>query len=170
MGDTGAAFTAFEGLALAVAQRVHCRLRANPARWCNNAQYSLLVTDHDSPRPSLLRAQMDTDTFGDHDEEHSWLPRTPSATNLGLNLGNYFEKVAAKREDAMLSGLTLLDTFETFFDARIDLLERQLKKQREKLQTRATLLAKERREKLKTSAGEYDREIQKFKLKVCVLF
>lgn len=109
---------------------------------------------------------MDTDTFGDHEEEHSWLPRTPSATNLGLNLGNYFDK--AKREDAMLSGLTLLDTFETFFDARIDLLERQLKKQREKIQTKAAFLAKERRDKLKTSAEEYDREIQKFKLKVCL--
>ena len=93
------------------------------------------------------------------------LTRTPSATNI-LNLGGYFDKFAAGREDSLLSGLTLLDTVETFFDARIDLFERQLKKQRERIQTRATLLARENREKLKTTTEEYDRELQKFKLKV----
>lgn len=94
------------------------------------------------------------------------LSRTPSANSI-LNLGGYFEKFAAGREDGLLSGLTLLDTVETFFDARLDLFERQLKKQRERIQTRATLLARENREKLKTTTEEYDRELQKFKLKVC---
>lgn len=114
------------------------------------------------------------ETDGEHDgyteEESSWLPRTPSATML--NLGNYFDKAfsPSAREDALLSGLTLLDTVETFFDARLDLWERQLKKQREKIQTRATLLAKERRDKFKTSAEEYDKEMQKFKLKVRSLY
>lgn len=108
----------------------------------------------------------ENDAF-DNEEEHSWLPRTPSASSvIGLNFSTYFDKVNAKREDALLNGLTLLDTVDTFFDARIDLFERQLKKQRERIQTRATLLAKERREKLRTSAEEYDRELQKFKLKV----
>lgn len=55
---------------------------------------------------------------------------------------------------------------ETFFDARLDLFERQLKKQRDRIQTRATLLAKERRDKLKTTTEEYDKELQKFKIKV----
>lgn len=114
--------------------------------------------------------EFETDAYVDNDEEHTWLPRTPSATSLvGLNIGSYFDKVNAKGEDTFLGGLTLLDTMETFFDARIDLFERQLKKQRERIQTRATLLAKERREKLKTSAEEYDKELQKFKLKVFIV-
>ena len=118
-----------------------------------------------------LHPELDADPYADNEDEQepSWLPRTPSAGSLAnLNIGSYFEKVSARREESLLSGLTLLDTVETFFDTRIDLIERQLKKQRERIQTRATLLAKERSDKLKTSAEEYDRELQKFKLKVCV--
>lgn len=115
-------------------------------------------------------SELDIDAYVDNEEDSSWLPRTPSSGSLGgLDFGSYFEKVNAKREDVILSGLTLLDTVETFFDARIDLFERQLKKQRDRIQTRATLLAKERREKLKTSAEDYDKELQKFKLKVRLL-
>jgi hypothetical protein len=103
----------------------------------------------------------DDDGYNDLETSGTPLSRPP---NL-LNLGGYFEKITASREDALLSGLTLLDTMETFFDARIDLFERQLRKQRERIQARATLLARENREKLKTTTEEYDRELQKFKLK-----
>lgn len=117
--------------------------------------------------PKQEDVELENDAYPDHDEETSWLPRTPSTTSiLNLNLGGYFDKINATREDTILSGLTLLDTVETYFDARLDLFERQLKKQKDRIQTRATLLAKERREKLKSSAEEYDKELQKFKLKV----
>lgn len=118
-----------------------------------------------SRQPEHIETDGENDPYN-MEEEHSWLPRTPSATVL--NLGNYFDKkFNANREDSLLSGLTLLDTMETFFDARLDLFERQLKKQRDRIQTRATLLAKERRDKLKTTTEEYDKELQKFKFKVC---
>jgi hypothetical protein len=119
--------------------------------------------------PKQEQVELENDAYPDHEEEGSWLPRTPSANSiLNLNLGSYFDRIKATREDTILSGLTLLDTMETFFDARLDLFERQLKKQKDRIQTRATLLAKERREKLKSSAGEYDKELQKFKLKVVI--
>ena len=63
------------------------------------------------------------------------------------------------------------DTIETFFDSRMDLLERQLKKHSERLKTRA-----EEAFKLKTPSGDIfaakdlEREVQKFKLKVCIIF
>lgn len=107
---------------------------------------------------SLDTPPVDEDDYKDDGSSSTPLTRTPSATNI-LNLGGYFDKFAAGREDSLLSGLTLLDTVETFFDARIDLFERQLKKQRERIQTRATLLARENREKLKTTTEEYDREL-----------
>ena len=114
--------------------------------------------------PKQEPVELENDAYPDHEEETSWLPRTPStASILNLNLGSYFDKINATREDTVLSGLTLLDTVETYFDARLDLFERQLKKQKDRIQTRATLLAKERREKLKSSAEEYDKELQKFK-------
>jgi hypothetical protein len=61
----------------------------------------------------------------------------------------------------------LQDTFETFFDARIDLIQRTLTKHSDRLKVRA----EEAMNKMKTPAGEdlaenLDREMQKFKLKV----
>ena len=57
---------------------------------------------------------------------------------------------------------------ETFFDARIDLIQRTLTKHSDRLKIRA----EEAMNKMKTPAGEdlaenLDREMQKFKLKVC---
>ena len=62
----------------------------------------------------------------------------------------------------------LVDTVETFFDARIDLIQRTLTKHSDRLKIRA----EEAMNKMKTPAGEdiaenLDREMQKFKLKVC---
>ena len=61
----------------------------------------------------------------------------------------------------------LVDTVETFFDARIDLIQRALTKHSDRLKIRA----EEAMNKMKTPAGEdiaenLDREMQKFKLKV----
>jgi len=57
---------------------------------------------------------------------------------------------------------------ETFFDARIDLIQRTLTKHSDRLKVRA----EEAMNKMKAPAGEdlaenLDREMQKFKLKVC---
>jgi len=62
-----------------------------------------------------------------------------------------------------------IDTMETFFDARIDLIQRTLTKHSDRLKIRA----EEAMNKMKTPAGEdlaenLDREMQKFKLKVCM--
>jgi hypothetical protein len=92
--------------------------------------------------------------------------QTPSGSVL--NLGSYFslsfEKVL--NDDTLINdwvGLTLLDTMETFFDARIDLFERKIKQQKDRIQSRAAALAKA---KIRTNAEELDKEVQKFKLKV----
>ncbi|GJJ11729.1 hypothetical protein Clacol_005967 [Clathrus columnatus] len=61
-----------------------------------------------------------------------------------------------------------VDTIETYFDSRIDLLERHLKKQGDKLKIRA----EEALKRTKTPMGEFrysvdlEKELQKFKLKV----
>jgi len=62
-----------------------------------------------------------------------------------------------------------LDTVETFFDARIDLIQRALTKHSDRLKFRAEVAMN----RMKTPAGEdiaenLDREMQKFKLKVCI--
>lgn len=57
------------------------------------------------------------------------------------------------------------DTMETFFDSRIDLLQRQLSKQTEKLKLRAEGVIKAR--KVRTPGGEdIDREVRRLKLGV----
>lgn len=60
------------------------------------------------------------------------------------------------------------DTLETYWDSRMDLLERRLKSQREKLKVRAN----EQLAKMKTPTGEFqyskdiENEVKKFKVKV----
>lgn len=67
------------------------------------------------------------------------------------------------------SSWNIPDTVETFFDSRMDLLERRLKKQTDKLKMRA-----EEAFKFKAPSGDIfvakdlDREVQKFKLKVII--
>ena len=61
-----------------------------------------------------------------------------------------------------------VDTVETFFDARIDLIQRALTKHSDRLKVKA----EEAMNKMKSPSGEdlaenLDREMQKFKLKVC---
>ena len=63
-----------------------------------------------------------------------------------------------------------VDTIETFFDSRMDLLERQLKKHSDRLKLRA-----EEAFKFKAPSGDifaardFEREVQKFRLKVCFI-
>lgn len=65
------------------------------------------------------------------------------------------------------SAFTLLDTMETYWDARVDLLERNLKKHSDKIKLRA----EEALKRTRTPTGELvakdlEREIQKFKIKI----
>lgn len=65
------------------------------------------------------------------------------------------------------SAFTLFDTLETFFDARIDLIQRTLTKHGDRLKIRAEVAMN----KMKSPSGEdlaenLDKEMQKFKLKV----
>lgn len=91
-------------------------------------------------------------------------PFTPSSSSL--NLQGYFSVPfeRLRNDDNDWSGLTLLDTVETFFDARLDLFERKIKKQKERIQARATELARNR---IRISqSDDLEKEIQKFKSKV----
>ncbi|CAL1701595.1 unnamed protein product [Somion occarium] len=70
------------------------------------------------------------------------------------------------------SGFTLLDTMETYFDSRLDLLQRQLSKHSDRLKTKAEetfndVFKKDVLKKIKSPSGDnLDREMQKFKLKM----
>ncbi|KAJ3523084.1 hypothetical protein NM688_g8784 [Phlebia brevispora] len=74
------------------------------------------------------------------------------------------------------SGFTLLDTMETYFDSRIDLLQRNLAKHSDRLKVKADkafqeMFKKDFVNKLKSPSGEIladnlEREMQKFKIKV----
>ncbi|KZT12897.1 uncharacterized protein LAESUDRAFT_638692 [Laetiporus sulphureus 93-53] len=108
--------------------------------------------------------------------------RPPSPNNLrtsDMPIGNsmYFsvpyERFARDEVSDWASGFTLLDTLETYFDSRIDLLQRRLAKKSEKFKMRAeeTLNEMFKRDlfKRKPSIGtsqQFEREMQKFKFKV----
>jgi hypothetical protein len=61
-----------------------------------------------------------------------------------------------------------LDTIETFFDSRLDLLERRLKKHGDMLKFKAEEALKRTRTPIQGDM-DFDKEIQKFKLKVRLL-
>lgn len=85
-----------------------------------------------------------------------------------------FEKFL--REDAFnewSNALSLLDVMETYFDSRVDLLQRRLQKQTDRLKMRAEEVGKEIRKIRSPGSGEpladnWDREMQKMKLKMSV--
>lgn len=89
-----------------------------------------------------------------------------------LNLGFFsspFEKFLKDVDASEWAGsFTLLDTLETYWDSRMDLLERRLKSHGEKLKVRAN----EQLAKIKTPTGEFqypkdiENEVKKFKVKV----
>ncbi|KAG1773853.1 hypothetical protein EDD22DRAFT_3509 [Suillus occidentalis] len=61
---------------------------------------------------------------------------------------------------------TLLDTMETFFDSRLDLLQRQIQKHSDKLKSKAEEALKKRVQSGDLLAENFDREVKNFKLKV----
>lgn len=61
---------------------------------------------------------------------------------------------------------TLLDTMETFFDSRLDLLQRQIQKHSDRLKSKAEEALKKRVQSSDLLAENFDREIKNFKLKV----
>jgi len=103
--------------------------------------------------------------------------RTPSDMPPGqTGLGYFsvpFERFARDEISDWASGFTLLDTLETFFDSRLDLIQRQLAKRSEKLKMRAEgtindVFKKDlfkRRGSMHTTQ-QLDLEMQKFKAKI----
>ncbi|KAH8118516.1 hypothetical protein DFH11DRAFT_678400 [Phellopilus nigrolimitatus] len=97
-------------------------------------------------------------------------PEAPgfSSSNSGMGFFSVpFERFVRDDATEWTSAFTLLDTIETFFDSRMDLLERRLKKHSDRLKLRA-----EEAFKFKAPSGDIfvakdiEREVQKFKLKV----
>lgn len=76
-----------------------------------------------------------------------------------------FEKFREDAVSELTGALTLLDTIETFFDSRLDLLERRIKKHGDLLKFRAEEAFKRTRTPIPGEI-DFDKEIQKFKLKV----
>ncbi|KAG9003760.1 hypothetical protein FRB90_011125 [Tulasnella sp. 427] len=113
---------------------------------------------HDGAQGSLSRSQS---------EGLLALPPLPP-----LNLGYFsspFEKFLKDVETSEWAGaFTLLDTLETYWDSRMDLLERRLKSHGEKLKVRAN----EHLARMKTPTGEFqyskdiENEVKKFKVTV----
>ncbi|KAG9003512.1 hypothetical protein FRB94_003095, partial [Tulasnella sp. JGI-2019a] len=95
--------------------------------------------------------------------------RRSSSNGLGLGfLSTPYQKYIKESDMSEWAGdFTLLDTIETYFDSRMDLLERRLKKQGEILKSRAN----EQLARIKTTpagdrAKEIEAEVKKFKLQV----
>ncbi|KAI0736098.1 hypothetical protein C8Q72DRAFT_791291 [Fomitopsis betulina] len=84
-----------------------------------------------------------------------------------------FERFARDEISDWASGFTLIDTMETYFDSRLDLIQRQLAKRSEKLKMRAEETINDvfkkdlfkRRASMHTTQ-QFDIEMQKFKAKV----
>lgn len=90
----------------------------------------------------------------------------------GRARSHFWVRIATNEEPkgGLLTRVASVDTMETFFDSRMDLLERRLKKHSDKLKARA-----EEAFKFKSPSGEIfvakdlEKEVQKFKLKVCFM-
>lgn len=82
-----------------------------------------------------------------------------------------FERFVRDDISDWASGFTLLDTLETYFDSRLDLLQRNLAKHSDRLKMRAEGTLQEVMKKdlfkiVPTKSNHLEREVQKFKLKV----
>ncbi|KAF8520071.1 hypothetical protein JB92DRAFT_2896136 [Gautieria morchelliformis] len=98
---------------------------------------------------------------------------SPSHNSTGNTAGmGYFsipfERFAKDEFSGWTSGFTLLDTIETYFDSRLDLLERRLKKHSDKLKTRAGEALKRTKSPMSDFryAVDLEKEMLKFKVKV----
>ncbi|KAG1756090.1 hypothetical protein EDB19DRAFT_1902266 [Suillus lakei] len=77
-------------------------------------------------------------------------------------LGKSFAAMIAPNPDLIVA----IDTMETFFDSRLDLLQRQIQKHSDRLKTKAEEALKKRVQSGDLLAENFDREVKNFKLKV----
>ncbi|KZT27057.1 hypothetical protein NEOLEDRAFT_1089923 [Neolentinus lepideus HHB14362 ss-1] len=110
---------------------------------------------------------------GEIAEEHQSRPplsRAESSAGMGF-FSLPFERFSRDEASEWASAFTLLDTLETYFDSRIDLLQRSLAKQTDKLKLRAEEALRIGDFKIRTPSGDalskdFEREVGKFRLKV----
>jgi hypothetical protein len=93
-------------------------------------------------------------------------PQTPSFKSGDFNFGYFSTPFTREERPEWAGSFTLLDTMETFFDSRLDLLQRSLQKHSDRLKKRT-----EETFKIKDLSGDllaenFDREVKNFKLKV----
>ncbi|KAF9224327.1 hypothetical protein BS17DRAFT_879828 [Gyrodon lividus] len=99
-------------------------------------------------------------------------PSPPARTDLSttpMGMGYFsvpFERFKRDEVSDWAGAFTLLDTMETYFDSRLDLLQRQIQKHSDKLKMRAEEALKKRAQPVDNIADNFDREIKNFKLKV----
>lgn len=88
-----------------------------------------------------------------------------SATGMGY-FSAPFERFIRDEASDWTGAFTLLDTMETYFDSRIDLLQRQIQKHSDRLKMKAEVALKKHAQSSDILAENFDREIRNFKLKV----
>ncbi|KAI6122806.1 hypothetical protein EV401DRAFT_1318071 [Pisolithus croceorrhizus] len=97
---------------------------------------------------------------------------TPSPTKVESSMTGMgyfsapFERFIRDEASDWTGAFTLLDTMETYFDSRIDLLQRQIQKHSDRLKMKAEFALKKHAQSGDILAENFDREIRNFKLKV----
>ncbi|KAG1753674.1 uncharacterized protein EDB91DRAFT_1234105 [Suillus paluster] len=92
--------------------------------------------------------------------------RTESPGNGTGYFSAPFERFIRDETSDWAGAFTLLDTMETFFDSRLDLLQRQIQKHSDRLKLKAEEALKKRVQSSDVLAENFDREVKNFKLKV----
>ncbi|EIW82477.1 hypothetical protein CONPUDRAFT_136970 [Coniophora puteana RWD-64-598 SS2] len=92
--------------------------------------------------------------------------RTDSPASQSGYFSAPFERFVRDEVSDWAGAFTLLDTMETYFDSRIDLLQRQIQKHSDRLKLKAEGAIKTRYPQSDVLAENFDREIKSFKLKV----
>ncbi|EGO01570.1 hypothetical protein SERLA73DRAFT_176932 [Serpula lacrymans var. lacrymans S7.3] len=92
--------------------------------------------------------------------------RTDSPPSGGGQFSIPFERFIKDEVSEWAGAFTLLDTMETYFDSRIDLLQRSLQKHSDRLKMRAEEAFKIRAPSGDLLAENFDREVKNFKVKV----
>ncbi|KAH7931377.1 hypothetical protein BV22DRAFT_1108796 [Leucogyrophana mollusca] len=92
--------------------------------------------------------------------------RTDSPGNGNGYFSAPFERFIRDEASDWTGAFTLLDTMETYFDSRLDLLQRQIQKHSDRLKMRAEEALKKRAPTGDLLAENFDREVKNFKVKV----
>ncbi|KAH7888065.1 hypothetical protein F5I97DRAFT_1805925 [Phlebopus sp. FC_14] len=94
-------------------------------------------------------------------------PTTRSESTAGMGYFSVpFERFMGDEASDWAGAFTLLDTMETYFDSRLDLLQRQIQKHSDRLKMKAEEALKKRAQSGDILAENFDREVKNFKLKV----